>query len=284
MQLPNVGGRRVYVSRTSHLRVISRRALYATAALAGMFGGHARLFAQADLASLAIKQSGKLICPGGFPTDLSVSNCEFTQKMRAEQWVTVSFTDQAILGAVVYGAGAWIIKSPNEWGRTWLGLGDRVGVRYTQGAARGTAEYIVGNLMRDDPRHVAFKDDPNEHYGTKIASCTADGIANPKVYPTAGNLIWKRIGHAFLDSVTVRRSNVCGNGSRLPAFDRLAGVAAGAYGGYAWYPRAENTTGMVAQRAAQSYGSTVVGSFYTEFSPEISLLLTRIFSGGKKTQ
>jgi hypothetical protein len=252
--------------------------------MAAAAGSQTRLSAQVEArALLAQQQSGKLICPGGFPTDITVSNCEFTQQLRVQQWVTVSFTDQAILGAVVYGAGAQIIKSPGEWGRTWLGYGDRVGVRYTQGAARGTAEYIVGNLMRDDPRHVAFKDDPHEHYGTKITACTAQGIANPKVNPVATNLIWKRIGHAFLDSVTVRRSNVCGNGKRWPALDRLAGVAAGAYGGYGWYPRAENTLANAANRAGMSYGSTVVGSFYTEFSPEISLLLTRMFSGGKKT-
>jgi hypothetical protein len=252
--------------------------------MAGFAIGNAAVYGQAAVnAASAVQQAGKLICPGGFPTDLTVSNCEFTQKQRVMQWVTVSFTDQAIMGAVVYGAGAQITKSPGEWGRNWRGYGDRVGVRYTQGAARGTAEYLVGNLMRDDPRHISFKDDPKEHYGTKITECTAGGIVY-KTYPQAGNLVWKRIGHAFLDSVTVRRSDPCGIGRRLPALDRLAGVAAGVYGGYPWYARSENTIANIGNRAAMSYGSTVVGSFYAEFSPEISLLLTRMFSPTKKTQ
>jgi len=209
---------------------------------------------------------GTLLCPGGFPTDLTVTNCSYTEQQRFQQWVNSSLTDQAMLGAVVYGAGAQIIKSPGEWGRTWGGYGDRIGVRYTQGAARGTAEFIVGNIMRDDPRHISYKDDPLIN---RAGQC-----------PTG--IVWKRIGHAFEDSVTVRQSEWDGKGKRRPALDRLVGVAAGAYGGYAWYPRAENTLPNAAERAASSYGSTLLGSFYTEFSPELFKGLTWIVSPKKK--
>jgi hypothetical protein len=226
---------------------------------------------------------GTLVCPGGFPTDLTVTNCDFTPKMRVQQWVTVSLTDEAMLGAVVYGVGAQIIQSPGEWRRTWGGYGDRIGVRYTQAAARGTAEFLVGSLMRDDPRHVSYKDDPNEQWGTKITKCE-DGTITIVHFPSPGNIVWKRIGHAFVDSVTVRQSTPCGIGKRLPAIDRLVGVSAGAYGGYAWYPAAENTLASAGQRAALSYSSTLLGSFYTEFSPELSTLLSKIFSSHKKSQ
>jgi hypothetical protein len=230
----------------------------------------------------ALGETSGLICPGGFSTDLTVTNCKYTRQIRLQQWFATSFSDQAMLGAIVYGAGAQIIKSPQEWGRTWGGYGDRIGVRYTQGAARGTAEFLVGSLMRDDPRHLSYKDDPHTPYGSKISTCQEDKPIQIKTYPMPSHLVWKRISHAFVDSVTVRKSNSCGTGTGLPAIDRMVGVVAGAYGGYPWYPQAENSLANVGQRAATSYGSTLAGSFYTEFSPEISLLLKRIFVHQRK--
>lgn len=227
-------------------------------------------------------QIGKLTCPGGFPTDLSVTTCEFSTRQRLQQWVNSSVTDQAILGAVVYGAGAQIIRSPGEWGRTWGGYGDRVGVRYSQAAARGTAEFLVGSLIRDDPRHLSYKDDPRTAYGMKIKSCHS-GIITTDTYPVPTHLVLRRIGHAFLDSVTVRISNACGIGQPIPAFDRLVGVSASAYGGYPWYPGAENKLPNIGQRAAAAYGSTLLGSFYTEFNPELFLGLTKLFVHNRKS-
>jgi hypothetical protein len=231
--------------------------------------------------STVYKQNVMMTCPGGFPTDLTVTNCDFKENLRLQQWVTASFTDQAMLGAVVFGAGAQIIKSPGEWGRTWGGYGDRIGVRYTQAAARGTAEFIVGNLLQDDPRHLSYKNDPHTPYGSKIV-CSNNEIIGIMPYPIPKQIIWKRIGHAFVDSVTVLKSSSCGTGKRIPALDRYVGIAAGAYGGYPWYPGAENTLPNAADRAAMSYGSTLLGSFYTEFSPELFKGLTWIFSPNKK--
>lgn len=228
------------------------------------------------------EQLGKLTCPGGFPTDLTKINCEYSGKQRMQQWVTTSITDQAILGAVVYGTGAEIIRSPSEWHRTWLGLGDRIGVRYTQAAARGSAELIIGSLIEDDPRHLSYKDDPHTHYGVK-ASCKSGAIVT-RSFPTPNHIGFNRVGHAFLDSISVLRSSPCGDGARIPAFDRIVGIWAGAYGGYPWYPRAENTLAGAGQRAATAFGSTLAGSFYTEFSPEISLGLSKLFGHRNKTR
>ena len=226
---------------------------------------------------------GKLICPGSFPTDLTLSNCEYTGRQRLQQWVTTSFTDQAMLGAIVFGTGAEIIRSPSEWPRTWEGLGNRIGVRYTQAAARGSAEFIVGSMLRDDPRHLSYKNDPHTHYGTKIKSCSSAEIETIS-YPEPAHIGLNRVGHALLDSVTVLKSEPCGNGRRLPALDRLVGVWAGAYGGYPWYPRTENTFANVSQRAGTAYGSTLMGSFYTEFSPELFSALSKLFASRKKSQ
>ena len=269
-------------------RLFLRSSFLITIALLALSGGAAFAQSAPRVTSYSPEQgqTGRLICPGSFPTDLTITNCEFTAHLRVAQWVTTSFTDQAMLGAVVYGAGAQIIQSPSEWGRTWGGYGDRIGVRYTQGAARGTAEFLVGAIMHDDPRHLSYKTDPHTKYGAKVQSCDdKTHTVTIAYYPVpAGSLAWKRIGHAFLDSVTVLRSNTCGNGHRWPALDRLAGVAAGAYGGYGWYPAAENRFANAAQRAGTSYGSTLLGSFYTEFSPEISFGLSWVVSRHKKKQ
>lgn len=222
-------------------------------------------------------QQGQLTCPGEFPTDLTVTDCSYTHQERLRQWINNSFTDHAMLGAVVYGLGAQIIKSPDAWGRTWGGYGQRVGVRYTQAAARGTAEFVVGTLLHDDPRHLSYKDDPHTPYGTKISSCE-NGVITTVTYPVAAPGVWKRVGHAFVDSVTVLQSNGCGIGKRMPAYSRFVGIAAGTYGGFAWNPRSENTVESAAQRWGTAYASTLGGSFYTEFSPELLTALTRLIS------
>src|SRR5258708_35754219 len=72
------------------------------------------------------------LCPGGFPTDLTVMNCEYTRSMRGSTFVNNSLTDKSILSAVVFGLGAQIVQSPGQWKRTWEGYGQRVGVRYNQ--------------------------------------------------------------------------------------------------------------------------------------------------------
>jgi hypothetical protein len=270
-------------------RLVGGNVLPVFALVLSVFGGGSLLPSQtiptmvSQTYSLTTDPTGKLTCPGGFPTNLTVTSCDFTAHMRVQQWVTVSFTDEAMLGALVYGGGAQIIQSPSEWGRTWGGYGDRIGVRYTQAAARGTAEFLVGSLMHDDPRHLSYKDDPHTQWGLKVDSCE-NGTIIVHSYPTPTKILWRRVGHAFKDSVTVLKSNPCGIGGRLPAIDRLVGVAAGAYGGYGWYPAAENTFASVGQRASLSYGSTLLGSFYTEFSPELITGLTKLFSSHKKQQ
>jgi hypothetical protein len=84
--------------------------------------------------------------------------------------------------------------------------------------------------------------------------------------------------------VTVRRSAVQGNGHRIPAFSRFAGEAAGAYAGYPWYPRSQNTLAQVGQRAAGAFGTAALSSFYTEYKPEITDLLGAIFRRGRQSK
>lgn len=229
---------------------------------------------------------GELPCPGGFPTDLSVVNCSYTLHQRFADFFSSSLSDQAVLGAVVFGAGAQIMQSPGEWKRTWDGYGHRVGVRYTQGAAKGATEFIVGVLDREDPRHVSYRNDPAlvKKQRSRLANASHGLTTDKDPYAQLPPSAWKRIGHAFLDSITDRRSSADPSVRRIPAFSRFAGAFASGYGGYAWYAQPENTFQNAGFRAAQSFGTDVMSSLYTEFSPDLTKLLGAVLQRGRQKQ
>lgn len=235
------------------------------------------------------------VCPGAFPTDLTATDCRYTAKQRALEFVSGSVTDQAMLGAVVFGFSAQVIQSPSEWKRTWEGYGKRVGSRYTQAFGKGAAQYLVGSILNDDPRFLAYRNDPAvvarrrsavaqlSAIGTAAAS-HSDGHGSPNSVDAISHDGWLRFGHAWYDVITVRHSTIRGNGHRIPAFSRFAGEIGGAYAGYPWYPRAENTNAMIGQRAAGAFGTAVLSSFYTEYKPEIANLMGAIFRRGRQSK
>jgi hypothetical protein len=233
------------------------------------------------------------VCPGAFPTDLTQTlDCNYGSKQRLLDFVTGSVTDQAILGAVIFGAGAQIIQSPSEWKRTWDGYGRRIGSRYSQQIGKGAAQFLVGWMLNDDPRFLAYRDDPGvirkrQEAVRSLTARAAPNLVAPGVAPSSEvNLEsmthdgWQRFGHVWWDVITVRRSTKEGNGRRIPAFSRFAGEFGGAYAGYPWYPAAENRFPQVGQRAAGAFGTAVLQSFYTEYKPEITNLLGTILRRG----
>ncbi len=236
------------------------------------------------------------VCPGAFPTDLTQTiDCRYTAKQRVLDFATGSVTDQSILSAAILGAGAQIIKSPSEWGRTWNGYGRRVGSRYTQAIGKGAAVYLTGSILQDDPRFLAYRDDPRviKRQQDALYAFTArqsPGIVTPGYTPAATQSLdaqthdgWQRFGHAWYDVITVRRSSMDGNGRRIPAFSRFAGEFAGAYAGYPWYPSAENKFPQIGEHAAGAFGTALLSSFYTEYKPEITSLLGALFRRGQST-
>lgn len=233
------------------------------------------------------------VCPGAFPTDLEATDCRYTASQRALDFVSGSVTDQSVLGAVVFGLGAQVIQSPSEWKRTWDGYGRRVGSRYTQALGKGTAQYLVGLMFNDDPRFLAYRNDPSviTRRRTAISALTkrsSSGLAGASPSPQSLDALshdgWQRFGHAWYDVITVRRSTMQGNGHRIPAISRFAGEVAGAYVGYPWYPGPENTFAQVGQRAAGAFGTAVLSSFYTEYKPEITNLLGAVFRRGRQSK
>jgi len=228
-------------------------------------------------------------CPGAFPTDLNnTANCQYHLKQRTLDFVSGSVTDQPILSAVVFGLGAQIIDSPGEWKRTWYGYGMRVGSRYTQAVGKGAATYLVGWMLQDDPRFLAYRDDPRvlERRQAAFKALETKGSSGGTSTANSVNALqhdgWQRFGHAWFDVITVRHSQKYGKGVRIPAFSRFAGELGGAYAGYPWYPGAENTPKNVSLRASGAFGTAVMSSFYTEYKPEITNLLGALFRRGSQ--
>jgi hypothetical protein len=212
-----------------------------------------------------------LLCPGGFPTDLTVLDCRYTRQQRLQQFVTTSVTDQAMLTSIFGSLFTQGLGTPNEWPRTWKYYGYRLGASYTSSVGRGTAEYIVGRIAHDDPRHIKCSDDASPLF-------RRNRLANGDFSCTNG----QRFGHFLLDTVTVRASTkgvapqdaddpekLKAITRRYPAWARLAGVFAGALAQYPWEPHAENTFGAISQRAGISFGQTFLGSFFTEYGSSI---------------
>jgi len=224
-------------------------------------------------------------CPGSFPSDLSVVNCRYLSRDRFQQFITTGLTDQAMLESVTGSLFTQWLKTPGEWPRTWKYYGYRVGASYTQSVGNASAQFIVGAIIHDDPRHVSCDSDPLLFHNdpTTEKPCSR----------------WHRFGHALFDSITVRNSDpgflmkqdlsdplAVSNRKdereqlkkqyhRFPAFSRLAGAYAGAYAQYPWEPGNSNKFGAVSQRAALSFAPTFLGSFYTEYGVSLFSRLKR---------
>src|SRR5260370_37550351 len=183
--------------------------------------------------------------------------------MRLEQFVTSSVTDQAMLGATFFSLMAQFRNDPSEWGRGWRGFGYRVGSRYAQNFAKGLTNYGIGALMHADPRHVSYASDPLIPLEKRQS-----GVA-------------PRIRHAFLDWLTVRRSDTEGRGKRWPNLPMFAGAAASGFVGNTWYPDHLATPQQAGVRASNSLATALASSFYNEFRPEMNRLLAVIFRRGR---
>lgn len=149
-----------------------------------------------------------------------------------------------------------------------------MGVRYTQAVGKGAAQYLTGLILNDDPRFLAYRNDPGtiRRHQQAVARLPAGDTSLDQLTHDG----WQRFGHAWYDVITVRRSTRSGNGRRLPAFSRFAGEFAGAYAGYPWYPAAENKFTNVGERAAGAFGTAVLSSFWTEYQPEASKVIGAI--------
>lgn len=208
-----------------------------------------------------------IVCPGEFPTNLTVKDCTFSQRNRWDSFVINSLSDQAILGSIAGALSSQVVKSPAEWPRTWNYYGYRLGASYGGGVARGVVEFSIGSITKSDPRHVRCEEDPLsfKHYGSDLPEhCTG----------LKGQLVVRPV-HVFTDAFTVRRSKKNGDGFRYPALERLAGIYADAYASNPWQPQVENNFAAVSRRAGSNFLFTFLGCFWNEYGPDITARFSR---------
>jgi hypothetical protein len=200
----------------------------------------------------------EIVCPGQFPSDLTQHNCSYPMRQRVDDWVTTSFTDQAIStssGAALYGT---LIHSPSEFPRTLLGFGERLRTSYIGGISNSTTQFLVGSLFKVDQRHVSCGEE--QDIGSR-ARCTAKGA------------FFYRTWHVIEDTVTARESTNEGNGARIPS-PRLLGAFAGAYAQSPWQAAGENTPTAILSRAGTSMITPFLGSLLHEY-PSILKTITK---------
>jgi len=191
--------------------------------------------------------------------------------MRRLDWVSTSLTDEAIYGSAFYALFTqYIYPIPEEWPRTWTGYGQRFGAHYLDSATEGTVEYGVAALFHEDPRHVTYYSDPKvlNKWPKRISN------GNASIYDQiefeSHTHFWVRLGHAGLDSISDRVATPTGNGHRLPALSRAAGILSSTYSGYLWYPTSQNTRVQQRDRALLAFGANVGGSVFTEFGDDLA--------------
>jgi len=209
-------------------------------------------------ATLPALSKDRVVCPGDPAANLASFDCNFTPALRFEEFIKNGVTDQAIDGALFYGAVAQLRGDPPEWDKDWRGFGARVGSRYAQNLAKSLTAYAVGALpgIRDDPRHVTYLSDPGRTCPNASGQPCSAGIG-------------PRTAHVFLDWATVRQSARDGNGRRIPNVGLFAAALVSGFIGNAWYPERLTTRTEVAKRTASSLATALGMSFYTEFGSDL---------------
>ena len=162
-------------------------------------------------------------------------------------WWTQSFNAQMIFGAAFNTALDPVTNGATNkyWGQGVEGFSRRFGTRVTQSMAKGTGQAVVGALFREDPRF----------------------------YPSRKEKFWPRVGFALTHTLIVKNDD----GNQRFSFGRAAGAFASGFSGMAWTPDPINTPRDALVRTGTSMGGVVAGSFWKEFQPDLTHLISGIF-------
>jgi hypothetical protein len=209
-------------------------------------------------------------CPGGFPSDLTRQNCSYTQRQRTIDWLSTSFTDQAMLTSAAAGiAGFATASPPTTWPRTTLGFARNWRSSYFSGMANGTTQYLLNTGFNFNPEHVRCATE------AFIKQQDRKDASIPKHDIKAACTWYGRVGHIFLDTVATRKSTLDGRARLVWPSPRLVGAFAGAYAQSPWEPPAGNTRNAIFTRAGESLIVPAVGAVFNEY-PSLLQGVTRL--------
>ena len=147
------------------------------------------------------------------------------------------FTPEILVGPAL-GAGLGQLRNdPGEWRQGMAGYGRRFG--------SGLARNVIS-------RTVAF------------GFAAADG-EDPRYIRSEESGIWARTRHAIAWTFITRNQN----GTRMPAFSRVAGAYAAAFAANNWYPSSENNTNHALRMGSSALATSVGFHIFSEFWPDI---------------
>jgi hypothetical protein len=130
---------------------------------------------------------------------------------------------------------AW--NTPEEWGRSWSGLGKRYAEREVDVAISNSIEGGLGALWGEDPRYLQS--------GRKG--------------------LWPRVRYALKTSVLAPGRN----GHLRPAWGRYAGNTLNNVIENAWLPPSQTTATMTAVRSGLGIATRMGGNLWEEFWPDV---------------
>jgi hypothetical protein len=153
-------------------------------------------------------------------------------------WIADGTVGVRSLGVGVLAAG-WQtgLNVPQEWGRTWSGLGKRYIEREADVAISNTMEAGLGAIWGEEPRYI-----PSGRHG-----------------------IWPRARYALKTVFLAQRSN----GHLAPAWGRYAGNAFSNVMENAWLPPSVTTWRQTTVRSANGFLGRAAGNLWEEFWPDV---------------
>jgi hypothetical protein len=131
---------------------------------------------------------------------------------------------------------AW--NTPEEWGRSWSGLGKRYAERMVDVSISNTLEAGLGALWHEDPRYIKS--------GRKG--------------------LWPRVRYAMKTSVLAPGRD----GHLRPAWARYAGNTVNNLIENAWLPPSQTTPTMTAVRSGMGIVTRIGGNLWEEFWPDVA--------------
>ncbi len=142
-------------------------------------------------------------------------------------------------------ADAWQtgFNVPEEWGRSWSGVGKRYLEREVDVAISSTIEAGTGAIWSEDPRYI----------------------------PSGRRGLWPRVRYALKTVVLAQRPD----GHLAPAWGRYAGNVFNNVIENAWLPPSQTTTGQTALRSANGFLGRAGGNLFDEFWPDVRRLLQK---------
>jgi hypothetical protein len=155
-----------------------------------------------------------------------------TQAERFRGYIKHSFGISSILEAAVRGGIEQATDEPGQWPQGAQGYADRFGSSMGQIAIRGTTEYLVADLFKEDLR---------------FRGCAED---------------CDKFTAAFKDTFFARKGH---DGHEALSVARLVGPwSGGVVAVNTWYPQGNKDAGQIARQAAFGYGFQFVRNYIRE--------------------